>query len=112
MSTRKKKVSQQLSTKFDEDSFLAYNNLYAQAEGKKEIDLLWNSPTLEDLELKLRSTLSSFIKTPEIPESESYACKKCGNKRVQLNRIQTRAADESDTLFLDCRKCGTQTRID
>jgi len=44
---------------------------------------------------------------PKIKED----CKKCGNKYAYYWLIQTRSADEAETKFLECTKCGHRWRL-
>ncbi len=37
-------------------------------------------------------------------------CPKCGNKKAYFWTLQTRAADEPETKFLKCTKCGRTWR--
>lgn len=40
-----------------------------------------------------------------VESSDAYKCKKCGEKKVRVNLVQTRSADEPSTLFVTCLVC-------
>ncbi len=44
---------------------------------------------------------------PKVKET----CKKCGNKQAYYWLVQTRAADEAETRFLECTKCKHRWRV-
>ena len=39
-----------------------------------------------------------------------YRCEACGSHDLDEERLQVRSADEGETLFLKCRKCGTRSK--
>ena len=44
-----------------------------------------------------------------LPVTEAE-CPECGHKKVYFRSEQTRAADEPETLFFTCKKCGKNWR--
>ncbi len=70
---------------------------------------------------KLKLRISEIMETQEqvevISETDEKMlpvvdakCKKCGNKSSYFWTLQTRAADESETKFFKCTKCGNTWR--
>jgi transcription factor S len=57
--------------------------------------------TVKDKEIEVidRGTLET------LPKMDAD-CPKCGNKKAYFWLVQTRAADEPETKFLKCEKCG------
>ena len=47
------------------------------------------------------------LKTLPVVKEE---CQKCGNKKAYYWLVQTRAADEAETRFFECTKCGHRWR--
>ncbi len=43
---------------------------------------------------------------PEVEEE----CPKCGSKKAKFWTLQTRASDESETRFFECKKCNHRWR--
>jgi len=48
-------------------------------------------------------------KVETLPKTDAD-CKKCGNKKAYYWLVQTRAADEAETRFFECTKCGYRWR--
>ncbi|ORD93647.1 RPA12 [Enterospora canceri] len=38
-------------------------------------------------------------------------CPKCGNNEMFFHTLQTRSADEGQTVFYECTACGTKERL-
>lgn len=49
-------------------------------------------------------------KEPEIKPKVKAKCPKCGHDEAYFWTMQTRAADEPETQFFKCTKCGHQWR--
>ncbi len=49
-------------------------------------------------------------KVKTLPKIEER-CNKCGNKYAYYWLVQTRAADEAETRFLECTKCRHRWRV-
>jgi len=97
-------------TEDETDAFIEYNNKWAIVNNKKESSSLWEGPTLTNDRNQVLTLLASFLATPEIVESENYSCQKCGSRRMIITRVQTRAADEPETTFMECASCHNSYR--
>lgn len=43
--------------------------------------------------------------------TKMYPCSQCGTRRATFKKIQSRALDEDNTLFIECDECGHNWRI-
>ncbi|RZC44929.1 hypothetical protein C5167_037874 [Papaver somniferum] len=68
--------------------------------------------TAEDIRRELR--IEPFVKVDGISTDEgqvqrstvNQACPKCANPQLEYHTKQLRSADEGQTVFYECRKCG------
>ena len=44
-------------------------------------------------------------------EEEGHVCRSCHSKRVRIDAVQTRSADEPPTVTITCRECGFHWRL-
>lgn len=66
---------------------------------------IWN----ERIEDKKKKDNMKYNKTVQSSTS-MYKCKKCGNNKCTYFEMQTRSADESATIFINCLTCGKNWR--
>lgn len=45
-----------------------------------------------------------------IATSDLYTCRRCGEKKSKITELQTRSADEPQTIFITCLACGNAFR--
>ncbi len=45
------------------------------------------------------------------PEEGMFTCTRCSSKRCKYKTLQTRSADEGETVFVHCLDCGLVFRI-
>lgn len=57
------------------------------------------------MEKYVKKRLIREQRSKSIATSDAYKCKKCGEKKVRVNLVQTRSADEPATLFITCLVC-------
>lgn len=57
------------------------------------------------METYIKKKLIKEQRNSNIASSDVYKCKKCGEKKVRINLVQTRSADEPSTLFVTCLVC-------
>lgn len=55
---------------------------------------------------KLEVVDKDYDVNPEVEEE----CPKCSNKKAKFWTLQTRASDESETRFFECKKCSHRWR--
>ena len=46
--------------------------------------------------------------TPISAQTSILKCRKCGGSNLSTNQVQTRGADESMTVFVECNTCSTR----
>ena len=72
----------------------------------------YTSTKKEDLILREKTSFSKkeeieiIDKKAEVLPKTKEACPKCENKEAYYWGVQTRAADEAETMFFKCVKCG------
>ena len=71
---------------------------YVQKEGK-----------LSDRKKKKEDVVVIEKKTESLPVTR-YDCKECKNEKAYFWLLQTRSADEPETRFYKCTKCGLVNR--
>ncbi len=68
----------------------------------------------EEIKLKEKTKEKKLVevisKTIETDPKTSEECPKCENKEAYYWLVQTRAADEAETRFFKCTKCGYKWR--
>jgi len=72
---------------------------YSQEEGK----LQERKKKTKEVEVMNKGEAET---NPRVPAD----CKDCGNKEAFTWALQTRSADEPETIFFKCTKCGTTWR--
>ncbi|GBE20512.1 MAG TPA: transcription factor S [Candidatus Pacearchaeota archaeon] len=72
----------------------------------KEKAKIKSSEKIEEKKEKITISRKDTQVFPIVPEE----CKKCGNKEAYFWTVQTRAADEAETKFFKCTKCGNTKR--
>jgi DNA-directed RNA polymerase subunit M/transcription elongation factor TFIIS len=66
-------------------------------------------PEKYDMILK-KKEIEEFKKNNK-PSTNAFKCPRCKKKKALVEEKQTRRADESSTLFLECLECGNKWRI-
>ena len=61
--------------------------------------------------IKPKGKIEVVEKKVEILPKVDQECPKCKNKKAYFWQVQTRAADEAETTFYKCTKCGHTWRI-
>lgn len=64
---------------------------------------LWDGP------LRVRQNLMDKVSGSK-NTSKTVKCKKCHQKTCVINSMQTRSADEQETIFITCMNCGHTTK--
>lgn len=64
----------------------------------------------EEIKEKKEATAVIKGKEPQIHPTVNEECAKCGNPTSYFWTVQTRSADESETKFFKCTKCGNTKR--
>jgi DNA-directed RNA polymerase subunit M len=72
--------------------------------GKKNLVLKEKVKVEDQDKIEVRS---KKVETLPVIKAE---CKKCGNSKAYYWLVQTRAADEAETRFFECTKCGFRWR--
>ena len=72
---------------------------YVQEEGK-----------ISDKKRKREEVAVVEKKAVEVLPKTKYECKKCANPDAFFWTLQTRSADEPETRFYKCTKCGSVSR--
>ena len=75
-----------------------------------EIDIEEKKEIKEEAQGKEMIVISSNEELNALPFDESVICPKCGNQGAHWMLQQTRAADEPETRFYICPKCGYRWR--
>jgi DNA-directed RNA polymerase subunit M len=73
--------------------------------GYKSRDIKGATIKEEKIEQKKEDVVISKGELQTLPKMDAE-CPKCGNKKAYFWLVQTRAADEPETKFLKCEKCG------
>lgn len=86
-------------------------------ENGKSILKCTSCGNIQSGEFELKEKVEKKLQKIEVVEKEveilpvmQAHCTKCGNNEAYFWTIQTRAADEPETKFYKCRKCGHQWR--
>ncbi len=83
---------------------------------KKLVCLACGYSTKEKKEVKLKEKVEKARKIEVVDQKMSTLpkitidCPKCGHKEAYYWTMQTRAADEAETRFFECVKCGHRWR--
>ncbi len=72
---------------------------YVQQEGK-----------IKEKKKKTEEVAVVDKKQPDVYPKMKYDCKKCDNNEAFFWTLQTRSADEPETRFFKCTKCGNINR--
>ncbi len=75
---------------------------------KKEF--LWNHPNLAEIRHQFEER-DAFLENPPEVEEGVLQCQKCGSRKTHSFSKQTRAADESTTVFVRCSQCSHSFRL-
>jgi transcription elongation factor S-II len=103
----------------DKDAYVQNTRLLNRLEEKEfaphEIPFMKAEETFPEL---WKETIDAYMKKyknayiqQDLPVTEMFRCSKCGKRRCTFYTMQTRSADEGETVFVNCLNCGKKFKI-
>jgi DNA-directed RNA polymerase subunit M/transcription elongation factor TFIIS len=103
----------------DKDAYINNTRLLQRLEEKEftphDIPFMKSEETFPEL---WKETIDAYMKKyknayvqQDLPVTEMFRCSKCGKRKCTFYTMQTRSADEGETVFVNCLNCGKKFKI-
>jgi DNA-directed RNA polymerase subunit M/transcription elongation factor TFIIS len=103
----------------DKNAYINNTRLLQRLEEKEftphDIPFMKSEETFPEL---WKETIDAYMKKyknayvqQDLPVTEMFRCSKCGKRKCTFYTMQTRSADEGETVFVNCLNCGKKFKI-
>jgi DNA-directed RNA polymerase subunit M/transcription elongation factor TFIIS len=93
-----------LLQRLQENEFVPHEIPFMKSE--ETFPELWK----ETIDAYMKKYKNAYVQQ-DLPVTEMFRCSKCGKRKCTFYTMQTRSADEGETVFVNCLNCGKKFKI-